>query len=63
MFKAKGHISFIEKNYKEFILNRDKRKHFDNEFLIEETVKTTIQRLYDKELFDKYNNADAVLKD
>ena len=30
--------------------------------LIEQGVKKTIQTLYDKELFDKYDNADEVLK-
>ena len=36
-------------------------KHFA-EVLIEKTVKTTIQELYDTGLFDNYDNADEVLK-
>ena len=32
------------------------------EILIGRAVKTTIQVLYDKELFDNYNNAYEVLK-
>ena len=33
------------------------------EVLIQRAVKTTIQKLYDKGLFDNYANADKVLED
>ena len=33
------------------------------EIVIERTVKTTRQKLHDKGLFDKYDNADKILKD
>ena len=33
------------------------------EVLIQRAVKTTIQILYDKGLFDNYDNADEVIKD
>ena len=33
------------------------------EVLVQRAVKTTIQILYDKELFDNYDNADEVLED
>ena len=56
---VEGHISFTEKNYIEF---RDLER-FNEGVLIEKAVKTTIQILYDKVLFDKYNNADEALKD
>ena len=32
------------------------------EVLIGRAVKTTIQKLYDKDFFDNYDNADVVLK-
>ena len=56
---VEGHISFIEKNY---IESRDLER-FNEGVLIEKAVKTTIQILYDKGLFDNYNNADEALKD
>ena len=37
-------------------------KHSE-EFLIEKAVKMTFQKLYDKGLFDNYDNANDVLKD
>ena len=33
------------------------------EFLIQRTVKATIQIFYDKGVFDKFDNTDEVLKD
>ena len=57
--KTKGRISGMEKN--EFKLHNIKQTV--EELLIEKAVKMTIQILYDKELFDKYDNAIDVLKD
>ena len=56
-------ISYVEKEYIEF---RDLSRSFkqtDEEDLIEGAMKTTIQKLYDKGLFSRYDNADEVLKD
>ena len=55
-----GHISYIEKDYNEF------KKQYNKqcvEILLQRAVKTTIQRFYDKGLFDNYDNADKVLED
>ena len=41
----------------------DERKQSDDEFLIGEAVKTTIQIFYDRGLFDNYDNADEVTND
>ena len=59
--KIDGHISYIEKKYKEFKLQY--KKQSVEEILIEKAVKTTIQMFYDKGLFDSYANADKVLED
>ena len=56
---VEGHISLIEKYYNEL---KDLER-FNEGVLIEKAVKTTIQILYDKGLFDNYNNADEALKD
>ena len=56
-----GHISYIEKDYNEFKKQYNKQKI--EEILIQRAVKTTIQILYDKGLFDNYANADKVLED
>ena len=59
--KIDGHISYIEKDYNEF------KKHYNKQsvevVLIQRAVKTTIQIIYDKGLFDNYANADKVLED
>ena len=39
------------------------KKQSVEEVLLQRAVKTTIQVLYDKGLFDKYDNADEVLND
>ena len=57
--KIEGQISYIEKDYNEFKFNIDKLSV--EEVLIDRAVKTTIQLLYDKGAFDKYDNADEVL--
>ena len=59
--KRDGHISQVEKDYKEFILQYSKQSA--EEVLVQKAVKTTIQILYDKGLFKNYSNADEVLKD
>ena len=59
--KIDGHISRFEKDYNEFKLQYNKQSV--EEFLIQRAVKTTIQIIYDKGLFDNYGNADKVLED
>ena len=61
MLKRNGHLSVLEKDYDEFKLQYN--KHSVEEVLIQRTVKTTIQVLYKRGLFDSYNNSDEVLKD
>ena len=61
MSKINGHISYIEKDYNEFKLQYNKQSVED--ILIQKSIKTTIQILYDKGLFDNYANASEVLKD
>ena len=48
-------ISYIEKHHNEFKSNNKEN------FLIEGAVRTTVYNLYDKGLFDNYDNADQVL--
>ena len=59
--KVDGHISYIEKDYNEF--KKQYNKQSVEEILIQRAVKTTIQILYDKGLFDNFQNADKVLED
>ena len=59
--KKDGHISYIEKDYNEFKLQYNKQSVED--ISIQRAVKTTIQMLYDKGLFDNYANTDKVLED
>ena len=59
--KIDGHIAYIEKDYNEFKLQYNKQSVED--ILVQRAVKTTIQILYDKGLFDNYANADKVLED
>ena len=59
--KIDGHISYIEKDYNEFKLQYNKQSVED--ILIQRAVKTTIQILHDKGLFDSFPNADKVLED
>ena len=61
LFKIDGHISKLEKDYNEVILQYNKQNVED--ILIQRAVKTTIQILYDKGLFDKFQKADKVLED
>ena len=61
LIKIDGHLSKLEKDYNEFKLEHNKQNVED--ILIQRAVKTTIQILYDKGLFDKFQNADKVLED
>ena len=56
-----GLISYTENDYNQFKLQYKKQSVED--VLIRRAVKTTIQILYDKGLFDNYANADKVLED
>ena len=61
LLKIDGHLSKLKKDYNEFKLQYNKQNVED--ILIQRAVKTTIQILYDKGLFDKFQNADKVLED
>ena len=61
LLKINGHLSKLEKDFNEFKLQYNKQNVED--ILIQRAVKTTIQILYDKGLFDNYANADKVLED
>ena len=61
LVKIDGHISILEREYNEFKLQNQKQSV--EEILIQRAVKTTIQILYDKVLFDGFPNADNVSKD
>ena len=61
LLNINGHISKLEKDYNEFKLVYEQQAVLD--ILIQRAVKTTIQILYDKGLFDNYANADKVLED
>ena len=61
LLNINGHLSRLEKDYIEFNLQYSKQNVED--ILIQRAVKTTIQILYDKGLFDNYANADKVLED
>ena len=61
LLKIDGHLSKLEKDFNEFKLQYNKQNVED--VLIQRAVKTTIQILYDKGLFDNFQNADKVLED
>ena len=61
LIKINGHISNLEKDYNEFKLQYNKQSV--EEIIVQRAVKTTIKILYDKGLFDNYDNADKVLED
>ena len=61
LLKINGYLSKLEKDYNEFKLGYDKQSVLD--VLIQRAVKTTMQILFDKGLFDNYQNADKVLED
>ena len=61
LLKIDGHLSKLEKDFNEFKKQYDKQSV--EEILIQRALKTTIQILYDKGLFDNYANADKILED
>ena len=61
LLNINGHLSKLEKDYNEFKLQYNKQSI--EEILIQRAVKTNIQILYDKGLFDNFQNADKVLED
>ena len=61
LLKIDGHLSKLEKDFNELKLQYNKQNVED--ILIQRAVKTTIQVLYDKGLFDNFQNADKVLED
>ena len=61
LLKIDGHLSKLEKDFNEFKLQYNKQNV--EEFLVQRSVETTIQILYDKGLFNNYANADKVLED
>ena len=58
--KIEDLLLLLEKKFNELKLRYDQQPE---DVLIEKTVKTSIQILYDKGLFDIYDKADEVLKD
>ena len=61
LLKIDGHLSKIEKDYNEF--KQQYNKQNVEEILVQRAIRTTIQILYDKGIFDNYANADKVLED
>ena len=61
LMKIDGHLSKLEKDFNEFKLQYNKQSV--EEILVQRAVKTTIQILYDKGLFDNYTDADKFLED
>ena len=61
LLKINSHLSKLEKDFNEFKLQHNKQSV--EEISVQRAVKTTIQILYDKGLFDNYANADKVLED
>ena len=61
LLKIDGHLSKLEKDFNEFKLQYNKQNV--EELLVQRSVKTTTQILYDKCLFENYTNADKVLED
>ena len=59
--KQNGHISLLEKDYNEFTLQYNEQSA--EKVLVQRAVKTTIQILYDKGLFDNYANVDKLLEE
>ena len=61
LLKINAHSSKLEKDFSEF--KKQYNKQNVEEILIQRAVKTTIQILYDKGLFDNYANVNKVLED
>ena len=60
LLKINSHLSFLEKDFNEFNLQYNKKSV--EKIFFQRALKTTIQLLYDRGLFDKFPNADSVLK-
>ena len=60
LLKINGHSSLLEKDYNEFKLQYNKQSI--GKIWIQRAVKTTIEKIYDKGLFDNFYNAEKVLK-
>ena len=56
--RTNGHISYLEKGYNDFKLQYNKQSL--EESLIRRAVKTTVQVLYHRGFFNKYNNVDEI---
>ena len=61
LLKINGQLSKLEKDFNEFKFQYNKQSVED--ILVQRAVKTTIQILLDKGLFDNFQNADKVLED
>ena len=61
ILKISGHLSKKEKVFNEYKLQYNKQNI--EEILIQRAAKTITQILYDKSLFDNFQNADKVLED
>ena len=61
LLKINGNLSKLEKDYNEF--KKQYNKQAVEDILIRRAVKTTIQILYDKGLFDKFQKTDKVSDD
>ena len=61
LLRIDGHLSKLEKDFNEFKLQYNKQSVED--IFFQRAVKTTIQILYDKGLFDNFLNADKVLEE
>ena len=61
LLKMSGHLSSLEKVYNELKLQYNKQSV--EGMLVQESVKTTIQIIYDKGLFDDFAKSDKVLED
>ena len=57
IFKIEGHLWLLEKDHKKVKLYSNKQSVEDN--LIERAAKLTTQTLYDKGVFDNYNNGGS----
>ena len=57
LIKIEGKLSKLEKDFNEFKLQNVE------DILVQRAVKTTIQILYDRGLFDNFQNNEEVLKD
>ena len=60
LLQKDGHLSILERNYNEFKLQYNKQSV--EKILFQRAVRTTIQRLFDKGLFENYDNDVDVLK-